>query len=351
MAVLVIIVFCIPPVMAQENYTLSAIPQFGIFYGQAEEIVYPPPSTYPLKGNRDYLSQLLWEMKPVFYYGLDLDFSRVQPMDRIGFYSVLSLKTAIPGKSGNMEDRDWQSKVNNALTNYSVHDNFTEEIFWLDASLGLSLPIRHLFLLKMQLCYSYMRFCFYGMDGYMIYAKEISSGVFEPIGDAPVVSLNGFGKVISYTQEWFIFSPGFSFGMDFLKYFYFELFFQISPVILFVDIDDHLMTKVQYKDYLMGGVFLEPRAAISFTPNKWLSVSFETSYRGIFLTRGATYKRNILPDDNPLNTESYYVQLGEAGAGLSIISFRLLLKIRLTEPFNTKKTESYSYPLMNRSYK
>ena len=143
-AVLVIILFSAPVVQAQINkdYSLSLSPQFGFFYGHVEEKVYPTNT----KG--DLLSLLLWDMKPVYYYGLLMDFSPVRPLEGRGFFLGLSMKYGIPGQSGVMEDRDWMSKYNAELTNFSSHDNITKEIFQLDFSAGYSFPFIEVLLVK-----------------------------------------------------------------------------------------------------------------------------------------------------------------------------------------------------------
>jgi len=132
-----IILLCAFPVSAQINkdYSISLCPQFGFFYGHVEEIVYPSSGA-----KAPLLSQLLWDMKPVFYYGLMMDFSPVRPMERWRFFSELSLKFGIPGLSGVMEDRDWMSKENAELTHYSAHDNIAKEILLFDFSAGVSFP-------------------------------------------------------------------------------------------------------------------------------------------------------------------------------------------------------------------
>ncbi len=330
--VLVIIILCARPVNALENYALSAIPRFGVLYGQAEEIVYPSLADYPGKGENDYLSQLLWDVKPVYYYGLDLDFSRENPMAGIGFCSTLSLKNAIPSVSGIMEDRDWAASNYNGLSDFSSHGNKTEEIFLLNASAGISLPLWSFVLLKTQLSFSYARFKFSSIDGYGIYARYYSGArnARYPFTDNPT-KRTFEGTEISYTQEWFIVSPAVSAGISFLENFYFELSFRISPAIVCLDLDFHKTRAIIFKDYLWGGLYLEPGAVLSFSINDRYAVSLETSYRHIFKTRGTAYKRNVtVTDDTGLfQTGNYFFSAGEAGAGLSLLDAAILVKIQL----------------------
>jgi outer membrane protease len=326
-AVLVIILRPLAP--ALEN-SFSIAPRFGLFYGQAEEIVYPSRTNYPLKSSKDLLSQLLWDMKPVYYYGILLDYSQTKPMERWGFFSSLSTKTAIPGLSGRMEDRDWDSKASNDLTDYSSHDNFIEHIFWMDVSAGLSFPLWSLFLLKTNMSFSYMSFGFSGMNGNGVYARWMDrhNGIRYPITDNPITQTYD-GQVISYSQEWFCLSPGISLEYYFLKTICLELFFRMSPLNICLDLDNHLTRRTMFKDVMLGGLFVEPGAVAKFNLNDRIKVSLEVSYRYIGGTRGEAYQRNLGTGADFKNADEFYVPCGEAGSGLSIFEFGLTGTIRL----------------------
>jgi len=319
-AVLVIMIQCVQPAFTQEeqtaSYAVSICPQFGFLYGQAEEIVYPSDTKAEL------LSQLLWDIKPVFYYGLAMDFSRARPMDRWGFFSNFSLKSGIPGNSGNMEDRDWQSIENTNLTNYSIHDNVTNNLLFLDFSAGVSFPLKRILLMKTYLTVSYTHFSFYGENGYGIYARETppKSGIFASIDDNPQkIPFNG--KVINYTQDWLIIAPGVSLGYYFNDRFYTELVFQISPLIFCDDLDEHLETGYKFRDYMWGGIFLEPGFHFSWFASKRFELSLGVSWRYISKTSGETYTKETSAD--------FYTRAGTAGAGLSVIDTGLCLKVHL----------------------
>jgi outer membrane protease len=316
---LVIIFFGVQTIEAQEQaenpFALSLNYQFGFLYGQVEEIVYPADTVAPL------LSQLLWNMKPVLYNGLQLDLSRINPLDKRSFFASLALKYGIPGISGVMEDGDWMSKENDALTNFSSHDNFTREMFLADVSAGIALPLPFRFLLKIYADFSYMRFCFSGMDGYGIYARSLGGGRYAPIDDNPNREDFSGKKVINYTQEWMTLALGLSFNFYPSRYFSTVLSFQISPLVFCNGLDEHLLTKTQFNDYLLGGLFLEPMAGLSFFPTPWLAIALDCSWRFISQTKGASYNRTY--------GTTYYVQEGVAGAGLSILNTGLRLKVRL----------------------
>jgi outer membrane protease len=318
-AVLVIIFFGTQALSAQEQrenpFALSLSYQFGFLYGQAEEIVYPSNTVAPL------LSQLLWDMKPVWYNGLQLDFARINPLHKRSFFASLALKYGIHGRSGIMEDGDWMSAENDALTHFSSHDNFIRELFMADATAGISFPLWSRFLLKIHANFSYMRFYFSGSDGYGIYAQSMGGGKFAPIDDDPLMVDYSGKKVINYSQEWMIFALGYSFNVYPSRYFSAGVSFQISPVVFCNGNDEHLLTKTQYNDYLMGGLFLEPGAGLSLSPTPWLIIALDCSWRFIFGTKGSSYNR--------IYGTRYYAQEGTAGAGLSYLNTGLCLKVRL----------------------
>jgi len=311
---------CAPFAAAQElplkSYALSSWTSFGMFLGQSEEIVYPS-SEY----QAEFLSQLLWDIIPVLYYGLSLDFSRAQPMEKWGFCATLSLRNGIPGKSGKMENRDWMSTENNALTHYSVHDSITNELFFLDASAGLSFPLNRI-LLKTYVTMSYMHFSFTGRYGDGTYAREIQEGIFASMDDNPDhVSFANYEKVINYTQNWITVTPGISASYYFYR-FYGELFFNISPLITCRGVDEHLTNSRVFKDYMRGGIFLEPGFHFSFIAGRRLEFSFDFSWRYMHGTKGETWYGTRIGTAN-------LAQQGQAGAGLSIFNTGLCMKIRL----------------------
>ncbi|MDR0583838.1 MAG: omptin family outer membrane protease [Treponema sp.] len=295
------------------RYSLGISPQFGMVYGQVEEIVYSGGKT-----KNELLSQLLWDMKPLFYCGVLLDFGRTDPMEKWGFFSGLSFKAGIPARSGKMEDRDWQSTESTALTNFSSHDNETKEFFWLEGTAGVSFPIKSLVALRTYIGVSYMRFSFSGWDGYLRYAT-VNNGQYGSVSDAQEIALSG--KVINYTQDWLLAAPGVSAEFRFLRLFSGALFFQISPLIWCADVDEHLLAGKEFKDYTRWGLFLEPRARLAFNPGERLSLSLEFAYRYITGSRGEVYQRPL--------TGGEYSLGGEAGAGLSMMDTGFLVKIHL----------------------
>jgi len=284
------------------KYGFVIAPFFGVVHGQSIELV------YPTKTKGEYLSELLWDMKPVFYLGLNVDYRRKNIMDRLGVFVSASVKIGIPGDTGIMEDRDWQSTENNALTNFSSHTNKTNGFYCADVLVGMSVPLKYLYITPF-LSGSWMHFSFEGRDGYRDYENfEPKVGVFS-------------GKVIEYKQNWFIISPGFTIGTDILSPFSIDLSFQITPLTFCNAVDQHLVTGVTYYDYVNFGLFLEPRGSVSLKTNMF-DFTFEFAYRCVISSQGETYYQNK-------NSEHAFLSPNDPGAGFSLFDVRFLARIRL----------------------
>jgi len=309
--VIIIIVFNANYLYSQEtgsnNYSFSISPHFGMIYGQSFELVYPLPS----ETKSDLLSELIWDMKPVFYTGIQADFGRSDIMSGIGFFSSLSIKAGIPTVSGRMEDRDWTNPANNNLTHFSSHTNRTRELFLLDAAIGASIPVKSLFYLKPYISGSWMHFAFSGRDGYYRYfiGGSWQEGTFS-------------GEVIRYQQNWLLLAAGLSAGTRHFHPFSFELSFQISPLTYCVGIDEHLIRSPPYTfvDLSFFGIFYEPKGSISFSLNR-VELSLEAAWRFIDRTKGETFVK--------IGDSGFYMSGNKAGSGLSLLDARFLVRIFL----------------------
>ncbi|MDR2483816.1 MAG: omptin family outer membrane protease [Treponema sp.] len=309
LVILLYIFLCSPNLPAESPdsgpYTFSVAASGGFLYGQSEEIVYKAPNSDAC------LSQLLWDMKPLWYAGTSFNFSQINPMEKLGFFMDLSLKFGIPSKTGTMEDRDWTA-ADGHLTNFSSHDNYTRGAFILDFSAGLSVPIVSKALINLYLGFSYMNFSWDAHDGYIEYEKDNWEKI--PF----------YGPAISYSQEWRIFLLGIGLNIPF-KPFSIELSFQGSagPFIYCADQDEHFSRNLQFRDYLSGGVLLEPRGGFAFSLHPKAELSLHIGWRYISGARGITKER-----ETGLSAGGTFVKSGEAGAGYSMLDTGLSVKVR-----------------------
>jgi len=299
------------------NYSFSFGTQFGFAHGQAFEIVYPVPGD--TKG--ELLSELIWDMKPIFYLGAQFDFERVDIMSAHGFFTSLSAKFGIPSDSGVMEDRDWMSKENDSLTHFSSSTNKTKEFILMDLYVGASFPIKSILYIKPFFSGSWMHFSFTARDGY----HEYPPGYVTPTGKGTFS-----GNIISYQQDWLFLATGFFIGTKILYPFSFDISFQISPLTFCATTDDHILRNIIFKDFTGFGLFLEPGVSVSFAIEK-IELSLDFVYRYIGRTRGVSY----VNEDN----EGYRSSINDAGAGLSVIDLSFF--VRLSIESTLKKTQSF----------
>jgi len=294
------------PVFAEEtnpDFKFSVIPSFGLLYGRANEIVYKDSIT------ENYLSELLWNIKPLYYAGLAADFGPVNNFARHGFIGNLSLKMGIPQRTGIIEDRDWFDYYwvpSGTLTHYSRHDNFSERAIMADLSLGYSFPLFNFVALGMAFDFSYMHFYWIAKNGYGQYLRADG-----------IENVDYMGKtMIEYTQNWFIFSPGVFIKFRLDRFFSLYGNFNYSPLIYCADKDYHLLRDTIFQDSLFFGHYLNGGGGITFSIMDNLDITFFLSYSTITDSRGDSYF-------NLLN------HTGIAGGGYSAFEFGLSARLRL----------------------
>ena len=216
-----------------------------------------------------------------------------------------------------MEDRDWLNPHENFLTRYSRHDAYSKNAVLFDVTAGYSWRVNGFFALKAYADFSYMRFSWSGENGYAQYA---SSGSWN--SDLPVINLTG--KVIEYTQNWFIFSPGFSIMWNPGSIITLEGYFSYSPLIYCASIDKHFLANKTFYDYLYYGHFFNGGGQVIYTLRPNIDLAFSFSYKRIIGSRG----------DNVTVTEYGGVSVsddynGIAGGGYSAIDIGIFLKLNL----------------------
>jgi outer membrane protease len=278
---LVIIFFCgaLPgtaeTALFGENYGFSVTGGAGILYGTSYEIVYLQ------EGKNDYLSELQWEIKPLIYLGIKIDYTLKNPADMSGFFFSFGFKAAVPMKTGIMEDRDWDSfsyPVDpGTLTNFSSHENRTINAFLISFDTAFSIPVR-----KLVIKY------FLNVD-FMFYKWEAWNGFFQYMNynfeKKPID-----GLCISYRQYWFLFNTGVKADL-FLDYFSFSAGIFFGPSFC-IAIDDHHSRNIKFIDSLYIGLMVRPELGFSFNVSRQCTVGLFASYHYTTETRGNTMQKN-----------------------------------------------------------
>jgi outer membrane protease len=325
-----VIFVCLFPftVFAEEKQSglgFTVTPSFGMLYGQAKEIVYKyPPRSDMLE------SELQWDIMPLFYVGLAADFGPVDNFSEHGIIGSLSFKMGIPQRTGIMEDRDWEDMhwlPSGTLTKYSRQDNFTERTILADLSLGYSFPSYNFIALGINLDFSYMHYNWIAKYGIFQYLKPGQTWADE-IPKIPWDKMQDYfqdayipedGKMISYTQNWFILSPGVFIKFRLGRFFSLNGNFNYSPLIYCEDRDDHLARKPIkiFQDYLYYGHYLKGGGGLTFSPLDNLDIILFLSYSSIFDSRGDAYFDNERHNDI-------------AGGGYSAFDIGLSASLRLS---------------------
>ncbi|MDR2901154.1 MAG: omptin family outer membrane protease [Treponema sp.] len=268
---IIVLLFCATFLLfSQTNYQLSTGVSAGMLYGSSFELVY--------RTRDDVVSELRWDMKPLFYLSSFLEYARTDPFSRSGFYARVGLKGGFSGKTGFMEDRDWMA-AENALSHFSKHDNITNEALLLDASFGYSFPFFSSFIITPLLNFHYMRYDWTGLNGYAQYGDEIVRDVLYEAWDESIPKSYLSGAVIGYSQNWLIPSFGLSLQCVFFERVLLDGSFLFSPWIWVFSVDDHYARDLRYYDSSSGGYLLEPRFALSFVFNKKMKLILNGSYR------------------------------------------------------------------------
>ena len=313
--------FFLSPALADAvkgNYGFSISPDIGILYGRSEEIVYHFPK-------QDlYLSELLWDLKPLLYAGFGLDFGPLNTSRKQGFIAALSFKAGLPARSGINENRDWFNPDPHYLTHFSRHDAYSRTAIFLDASAGYLWRLVDTLALNAYGEFSYMHFSWSAKDGYSQYADN-------PPWNSDIPKEYYKGEVVRYKQDWLILSPGVSLGWDMNRLFSLKTSFNYSPLIYCADRDDHMLIDANYQDYLYFGHYLKAGGGLEFRATKNMGLSLSLSYRRISGTRGDTVQQSWRIDyetgDRIQQTRLYK---DEAGAALSTLDLGLAVKFRLT---------------------
>jgi outer membrane protease E len=285
LAVFVILVSGLYAEEKKSSYAFSLSVETGILYGTSYEIVYDTSSS------QRYLSELQWNIKPLFFAGLSAEFGPRNPLDKFSFFAELEIKAGLPGKTGEIEDRDWLYPVTvpGSLTHFSSHENHTKMAFLADLGGGVSFPLGKIFVLKIALNFSYMFFKYESWNGYIQYGpnRYTPPPDYVPF-DSSFTKEPLYGLGMDYTQHWFILSPAVALVVP-GKRVSFSFSVAVSPVVACIAFDNHFLRDLLTHERMFGGIFLEPEGNFFFAFSDFFGIGLSGSYRYIDGTRGDRY--------------------------------------------------------------
>ncbi|MDR2553428.1 MAG: omptin family outer membrane protease [Treponema sp.] len=300
-------------------YIFTLTPRTGMVQGVFREIV------YQYSGSSDYLSELLWELNPMWYLGLGLSLEPAAAPGAAGFFADLNFRAALPMDTGVMEDRDWMvSPVPGSLTHFSAHENHTRAAILVSANSGKAFRLGGVFFLRAFVSADYWYLKMESKNGYTQYGPNAQERVsYEPWKPSwPHTTFQGTG--VRYSQHWLFLSPGADISAV-LGRFTLSLSFKITPLILCLAIDDHLKREILFTNIMAGGFYLEPGADISFALSRILRAGVNVGFHYTLGTRGNT----IIDEYGPGGSDVYQAP-GTAGAKLWMFEAGFYIKARLT---------------------
>ncbi|AEJ20624.1 omptin family outer membrane protease [Gracilinema caldarium] len=260
----------------------------GLTYGHARELVYQD------SGLPDLLSELVWPLEGLLYYGTSLTFSYGKsPM--AGFYSRLDVRFGFTMQSGTITDKDWlgYNTATNSyfLTHFSAHDAISEHSQWVDATIGYGFMVSDRFIIRTGLTASFMNLHWTARDGYIQYGSNIgqNNSSYVPWSSSfpkdPV-----YGTGIAYWQNWVSIAP----TLEVLWLVDNRLTLTAAASVYVLnscnDQDDHYLRELplQFTEHVNGGFGIEPKLTVSYRLVSNISVGIEGAWRYITRLRGNT---------------------------------------------------------------
>lgn len=314
LTILLFLLFCKITIFSQEKtvFDFNVETSAGVKSGKIEELVFE---------NSKQISKLVWKQSLIPVVGIDLSFE---------FFSLKlrnSLITAIPVKTGFLEDFDYLSETDDVISYYSKHDNYLDKDFTISSTLIYSIQVvNNKYTLNPFLGVSYQNRKNTAQDGFLQYPD---TGILEWTGNEEKKEVAG--PVISYEQS--IFYPYLGLENTLL---FSNLISVLSisyyPYMNINSRDSHVLRLVQFYDSMQGGYGY--RIGFSFFSNllrnNYFDIKMEAFYH-YFCCYGSTASNGIgLYDREFILTEN-------AGSGTTSSFFVITLGIVPKSRFGINK--------------
>lgn len=283
----------------------------GIISGNAKEFVY---------ANDDTLSELVWPLDPVYVLALD---TRLVWQKKLGI--AVNVSMGLPRDAGTLTDTDFLNVTVNgsdAKTDYSEHDARLNHLVLVDlaASWTYWLPVRGpasktSITVTPSIGFRYFSLKWTGSDGYGQYTGGLS-----PWSES-LPKYKFSGSVIEYRQRYIAPLAGIAVNLPVGAHFAVEVAVTGSPAVWCDGIDNHVLKKTDYHDYLSGGILLEPRARVSWAPGPTVNIFADCAWTRIVNLRGPTEKTDLTT-----GTTTSYSEKNGGGAEYTAWTMKLGVK-------------------------
>lgn len=239
----------------------------GMSYGELGEYVFTSTKK---------LSELNWDVKPVFTAGLSLG-AVYKDRFTLGF----AWQSGYTRNSGIMEDSDWQASDPSIKTNYSRSEAFTDAFHETDLNAGVVFKIDDIFFLSFHTGYQFKYFQMVARNGYLQYDPLPYDAPYTTGSKVPM-----YGMVMRYRQAWHI--PYMSLDGKVNLFDGWSLFVSLaySPAVFCRALDNHLLLDDDYYDSMNWGQYLSVQAGITWKLNAYLSLSMAVQYEYIPIFKG-----------------------------------------------------------------
>jgi len=305
----------------EKRYYWSIDNSVGITYGHARELV------YQYTGSKDLLSELVWPLEGLVYYGTALHYNYGN-RPYTGFYGNISVRFGFYMQSGTMTDKDWLNADANGyfLTNFSAHEAISENSQWLDTTIGYGFSLTPSLILRTGITASVMNLHWIARNGYTQYGPNTGTDttVYIPWSSSFPKELV-YGTGIGYWQNWVSIAPIVELRWQALP----GLSLQTGTAVYLLnscnDQDDHYYPDPntglprQFTEKMAGGIGFEPTIGTTYNLGANLSLGLEVSWRFITGLRGNTTIMYIGPG------YTYGPYADTAGADYSVARLALVL--------------------------
>jgi len=237
--------------------------QFGRINGVTREQVYSYDKL---------ISQLDWEMNPVYFAGATFNTQFFQK-----YYLNLGYWTGLNSNIGKVRDYDY---TNGSLTHFSEQDCIQEKIQMFDANTEYTYNIFTWFGISAVLGYNYTSFKMLAHDGYLQY----------PPGSAPQ-AFYGTGVVIE--QVFNIPYIGLGGTIQIKDVIYLQVFGMYSHFVFCDETDYHIRRSIEVYSTADLGQYISIIGSLGWKINNYTSLVFTAQYMEIRTSRGSSYYTDL----------------------------------------------------------
>ncbi|HKL86267.1 MAG TPA: omptin family outer membrane protease [Treponemataceae bacterium] len=304
------------------------LPQFSL--SPFTEIVYGESFEYVYTSDK-ILSELVWDMKPLYFLGLEAGLEWKK-----GLSLNVEASFGLPMVTGLMEDSDWFNlfqDIDTGKTHFSRHAAKLEYATVLSCSAGWIFSTKDkntgVVTFTPSIGYKYFSWKWNAVDGYIQHNSAIG-GIYTEWEESQT-KVHAYGVGISYQQQFYIPTIGVSSSFSPNNKIKTELGITFSPLVYSYNIDHHFYPTsghdyrestmwTEYHDILTDGIFFEPSIAVTWSVSNKVCLFFNARKTLISSLRGTTGE---IKSGSSYVSWTYKEDGNGSGTALNTTNFRL----------------------------